>query len=172
MIFLRVSTLTLGLFQASVRVCAQCQQPLTIFGRDQADRPRGHLGELIFEHSHAGESFVPTPLQFAGNEPVLRIGSVVLAMRAGSFEARLLKGIFDLASFLRLLLSLCFQSCQHRLNPERLQTVQNFLCNGTIDSHTPKGNTACDSHSIERAAANVTFDLSPFFHPSMSRVPG
>src|SRR5215471_21527034 len=79
-----------------------------------------------------GSSVIPT-LQFASNEPVLRIGSIVLTLRAGSFEPCLLEGIFDLASFLQLLLSLSFKGCQGGLNPERLQTAQHFLCNGTID---------------------------------------
>ncbi len=80
-----------------------------------------HLGELILERPHAGEPFVPPSLQLAGDEALLGIGGVVLAMRARSFEPRLLKGILDLAPFLRLLLSLCFQGCQCSLSPEWLQ---------------------------------------------------
>jgi hypothetical protein len=137
------------------QVRTQCEQAFSSFGPKKVAWLCRNLGELILEHSHAGESFVPPPLQFAGDEPVLGIGGVVLTMRAAGFEPCLLKGILDLAAFLLLLLSLCFKGRQRSLNPERLQTVQDFLCDGTIDPHTSEGNAARDSHGVERAATDV-----------------
>src|SRR5262249_22663986 len=86
-------------------------------------------------------------------------GRLRSALAQGHFRLGVVSGT---APVLVFLLSLCFQSCQRCLNPERLQMVQNFLCNGAIDSHAPKGNTARDSHSIERAAANVTLRRTTF----------
>jgi hypothetical protein len=91
--------------------------------------------------------------QLTGYEPVLRISGVVLAMRAASNRA--CSRAFSTAPFLRLLLSLCFEGRECGLNPKRLQTVQDFLCKGTIDPHAAKRDAAIGGHDIERAATDV-----------------
>ena len=59
------------------------------------------LVELGFEIAHHNQPLVPTSLQLASHEPIVRIGRIVLTLSAGRLVAGLLKREFELSLLLR-----------------------------------------------------------------------
>ena len=112
------------------------------------------LRELLLKYTHIGQPLVPTSFQLAGNQSVVGVNLLILTMRAGSFEPRLLKRILKLSPPLQLFLPMIVQGGNRSLDAKRLQSIQNLLGDRTINSHAPK-REASAVDPVAESAANV-----------------
>ena len=89
---------------------------------------------LVFQPAHGQETLVPTSLKLCRDEAIMGVDSVVLPPRTSRFVARLL-GEFDLALLLALLGPARLHGPDRRLNAERLNALDHFGADRTINPH-------------------------------------
>jgi hypothetical protein len=148
MIFLRVSTDTRAV-PGFRQVLAQGHQPGTICGR----KSKGLLSlievvELHFQSVQLYQLLVPTPLQLAGNQAIVGIDSIILAACPGGLVLGLLDGVLDLLALIALTLIVGLHCRKCGLDPEGLQTVKDFLRDGSIDPHAAKADAIIDRFRV------------------------
>ena len=163
MIFLRVSIDTPGLFHALARSLPEGHQPRTVFGRKR----RRLLGlteslELDLQIAQLHQLLVPAPLQFAGDQTIVGINGIVLTMRPGGFVLGLLDGILDLLALVGLLLTLRLHRGQRRLDPERLQPIENLLGDDAINPHPAEADAVIGCFGAERTTAGISLRIAAF----------
>ena len=92
-----------GAIPGALDVRPKGQQAIPL-GRIQRDgRASGERIPLGLECAHGEQALIPAPLEFTGDQAVVRIDRVVLSLRAGHFVARLLECQFDLPKLLGVL---------------------------------------------------------------------
>ncbi len=74
--------------------------------------PGVELINLDLEVAHRDKALIPAPLQFSSHKPVIRVDSVILALRTSCFVARLPQGELKLVALLRALLAAGVDPCK------------------------------------------------------------
>ena len=72
------------------KVMAQSKQSLSFNRRQACIRFGIEGGQFLFEPLDGPQSLVPAVFQFARDQPVIRVDSVILPSRSGGLEARLI----------------------------------------------------------------------------------
>src|SRR6266404_3830256 len=124
-------------------------------------RERGGVmgGDLAFNLRHARERLVPACFQFAGHQPVGRIGGVVLPEGPISCKARCFEIALECFAYLISPMIGFFLSGNGRGNGARADHREKRLLNGVIDSQTAKGNATRLASIHPAAAAAVAWDV-------------
>ena len=81
-------------------VGAEPQQRLPLIWGYAIRRRGAERIEFVLKPSLLFQALVPPPLQFAGDQPVIGIDSVILPSSMGSLETRLLESEFDMPALL------------------------------------------------------------------------
>src|ERR1700730_13489560 len=114
----------LRMIPRQLQVSAQREYPLPF----RLAQQRGHTvpcsGQFGLEPDHRSKAFVPAPLQFGGNESVVGVHSMVLALCVPDFEAGLLQSEFDLTLLLFAQVAVRFNSLQRCLYAEWCDDLQ------------------------------------------------
>src|ERR1700738_2786860 len=84
-------------------ISAECKQAFAILQTEGDWRLCLLLSKLSLQRANPSQSLVPTPFQLAGDQPVVRIHLVILAMRASGLEPGLLKRILELSPLLQVI---------------------------------------------------------------------
>jgi hypothetical protein len=117
-------------------VGAEPKQRLSLT-RGNAIRGRGaNRVELVLEPSLLLQAFVPAPLQFAGDQPVVGIDSVILPSSVRSLETSLLEREVDLSALLGVFASTFLKSRQRRFDAERLNALDDLAGDCGVDAKT------------------------------------
>ncbi len=87
------------------KIATKLKKPVTLFRAKCHGWYHNALSKLLFKSTNIDQSLIPTPLQLGSDKSVGWIDFVVLAMRAPSLEACLLKRIFQLSLFIQPFLS-------------------------------------------------------------------
>ena len=148
-----------SLFAGSV--LAQGHQLGTIVGR-KGWRLLGlaEVVELHLQIAQLCQLLVPTPLQLAGNQAIVRIDGVVLAACPSGFVLCLLDSVLDLLALVALALIVGLHRGKRGLDPERLESVEGFLRDGSIDPHAAESDAVISRFGAERAAADIPLSIA------------
>ena len=92
--------------------------------------------EFGFEIAHHDQPLVPTSLQFASDEPIVRIGRIVLTLSSGRLIAGLLKREFELSLLLRAPMTPGVNRRQGRLHAQGLEAVEHLLGDHPVGAHS------------------------------------
>ena len=98
--------------------------------------------EFVLKPSLLLQALVPTPLQFAGDQPVVGIDSVILPSSVRGLETRLLERQFDLSALLAIFASAHLKSRQRRFDAERLNALDHLGGDRGVDAKTAEGDAA------------------------------
>src|SRR5271157_1839012 len=141
MIFLRVSGVAPGL---SRQILAQHHEAASIRHGERLRLFGAELVEFGFEIAHHDQALVPTSLQFASYEPIVRIGRIILTLSPGRLIAGLLKCEFELSLLLRAPMTTSVNRRQGRLHTQGLEAVQHLLGDHPVGAHSAEANaTGC-----------------------------
>lgn len=137
-----------------LNISPQSQQtsPLHL-GRCSRRRSRQFI-TFSLERLHLQQASVPALFQTGSNKTVVGIDRIILPMRTSRFEPRLLERQVDLPPLFSVVGSPLIERVECRLNPKRLQTVDHFGADRTINTHPAERNAAI-SAMIEVTAATV-----------------
>ncbi len=140
---------------------ADCRRAERERGRRFLKRCLAAFGALTFT---VNPNVILTPqgptLQLAGYQPVFRVGYVVLALRPGGLVASLLQRQFELIPFFGALLAARFDHGQHRLDAQRLQSLEPFFGEDPVDAHSSECEASRCCELVESAHAFVAIGLA------------
>ena len=120
--------------------------------------------EFVLKPSLLLQALVPTPLQFAGDQPVIRVDSVILPSSVCGLETRLLERQFDLSALVDVFASARLKSRQRRFDAERLYALDDLAADRGVNAKTAKGDAALRPMVDGSAPASdpfFTVDRSP-----------
>jgi hypothetical protein len=141
------------------QVLAQDHKSIAI-GNAQTRLGRGvELCQLLFERTQRHQPLIPSPFEISCDKPVLWIGRIVLAVCACGLEAGLLDRVLDLPPLVRLFPIQGGQRGQCRLDPERLNAIEDLPGNSTIDPHAAEAYAAHLGPLAKRTTARVALRI-------------
>lgn len=114
------------------------------------------MNAKALERAQRHQSVVPPPFEISRDKPVLGIGRIVLAECAYGLEAGLLDRVLELPPLVRLFPVQGGQRGQRRLDPERLNAVEDLPGNSTIGPHAAEAYAAHLGTLAERTTARIT----------------
>jgi hypothetical protein len=94
------------------------------------------------------------------NKTIVGVHRVVLPLRAGRLEARLLKRQFNLSMLLGVFGLPLVERIERSLDPERLKAFDHLGADGAIDAHTAKGNAAITAMIKISTAAVIASNIT------------
>ena len=121
-------------------IVAELEQVLPLLGGE--DRLRaGERGEILLELADAGEGVVPPAFEFAGDQPVVRVNSVVLALGTLRLVARFLQGQLQGPTLVGVRVRQLVDRGERGIDPRRLHRVQHLRRHGLFNGHAAQRQT-------------------------------
>jgi len=105
----------------ALNVGAEPEQRLSLAWGNAVRRRGAERIEFVLKPSLLLQALVPTPLQFAGDQPVIGVDSVILPSSVCGLETRLLERQFDLSALVGVFASARLKSRQRRFDAESVQ---------------------------------------------------
>ena len=118
------------------KVMAQSKQSLSFNRRQACIRFGIEGGQFLFEPLDGPQSLVPAVFQFARDQPVIRVDSVILPWRSGGLEARLIERELDLSPLVRDLVAMRLDGAESGRGPERIEQAQHLATDCRFDAQT------------------------------------
>ena len=145
-----------GAFQ----VGAQLQKPVALFwSYRRLPLARDEL-QLILKLSLVEEAFIPAPLQFRSDEPVVGIDRIILAARPSRLVSGLLKRQLGLTTLLVRLCIARFDRLDRGLDAQRLQELKDLGADGLIDTQGTEGDAAIPTMVKKGTTAMVAANVA------------
>jgi len=143
-----------GLFQARSRSQPSANSLCRSCSLSEGIRHRSQRVTLVLECSCRQEAFVPAPLQFAGDKPIIWIDGVILPTGTSCLVTRLLQRQLDLAPLLLVLAPVRLHGRERGFYAERLHPGDDLHADRMIDAHAAKRDTGAAA-VVHLAAAAV-----------------
>src|SRR5208283_2480929 len=116
--------------------------------------------ELVLKPSLLLQAFVPAPLEFARDQPIVGVNGVILPSSVRSLETHLLERKLDLSALLGVLASTFLKSRQRGFDAKRLDALDDFGGDRGVDAKTAEGDAALRPVVEECALAVIARDVA------------
>src|SRR6202040_735019 len=118
------------------KVMAQSKQSLSLNRRQACIGFGIEGGQFLFEPLDGPQSLVPAGFQFARDQPVFRVTSVLLPSRSRGLEALLIERELDLSPLVGDLVAMHLDGAESGRGPERIGRAQHLPADCHFDTQT------------------------------------
>ena len=151
---LRVAGVAPALFQARSRSEPSAKSSLAILFAQGGIWDRSQRVTLVFEGTRRQKAFVPAPLQFASDKPVIWIDDIILPTGTRCLVPRLLQRQFNMATLLLVLAAVGLHCGERGFYAERLNPSDDLHTDRMINPHAAKRDAGAAA-MVHLAAATV-----------------
>ncbi len=143
-----------------LQIGTHSQQTLTLLGTQNRRALSDQRLQLLLQLVYGREGGIPSPLEFASDQTIVRIDRIILPARPSRLVSRLFEHQFDLALFLASLVLAVRDHTDRRLNAERLEQSHDLGSHRLVNPQSAERDTGGGLRVAPGRVAMITTDVA------------